>query len=1257
MDKTAIKKFAIWARNKLIADSVYRARLLGITDKEIQDPLPQSTKDAQFFDIGLKEPAIGTGDAIAQRNNLVAVIREKAKYISYPEAFSRIMEETAYTWFNRLIAIRFMEVNNYLPGHVRVLSSDNPEKIEPDLVTSPFDSDLTFSEDESRQIVDWKTNNQTDDLFQMLFLKECNALNEPLPMLFETIADYTELLLTLTISDRDGVVWHLVHDISEDDFRDQVQIIGWFYQYYNTEPKDKVYARKSSEKIKKEDIPAATQLFTPDWIVRYMVENSLGRLWVEGHPNEDLKGQWKYYLDEAKQEEDVQKQLNQIYAEHSKLNPEDLTCLDPCCGSGHILVYMFDVLMQIYQSRGYRDRDAAISIVEHNLYGLDIDERAAQLAYFAVIMKARQYDRRFLSRGLQPHIYAIEESNGLSKWQEFAGSDFGQLTLDQTYIVQADELIGLFHDAKEYGSILKVEPVDYDNLQDYLEEIRQKGSENILFAAWADEMADKMPKLIRQAKLLSRKYDVVVTNPPYMGGGGMDAKLSKYVKDNYPDSKSDLFAVFIEQCGTMIKPNGYQAMITQHAWMFLSSYEKLREKILQKMIVNMAHLGPRAFEEIGGEVVQTTSFVLRNELSNGYQGEYCRLIEPTTQQGKEAMFLAGQNRYVSQQENFAKIPGELVAYWISEKMISHFSGPLLGSILTTREGMATANNDLFLRLWYEVNETKIGWGKKNITEALDSRMKWFPYNKGGDYRKWYGNNDYLVNWSNDGYEIKNNVDLRTGRTRSHNYNGDFAFRKGITWSALSVSKISVRYVNNGFLFDSKGARGFANDENSYFSLGLINSIVGQSYLSFIAPTVDFKVGDIIQIPLVLIDKEDVVSKVQENISISKADWDSFETSWDFQTHPLLAPSALDMAGLITAKQPTLAERYEQFKAIYEDRFDILQDNEEELNRIFIDIYGLQSELNPEVADYDITVHRIFDSKKDIPQSMYKKETDEKGKTKSKVSPYVLTKEDVMKSLLSYAVGCLFGRYSLDTPGLAYAGGEWDADKYQTFIPDNDNVVPITDEEYFDDDLSSFICAWLKKAFGRENFEANLEFLTDALGTRGTTSREKLRNYFLKNFYKDHCKTYQKRPIYWLFDSGKENGFKALVYLHRYDENTIGRVRADYLHRMERIYSNEVNRMQDVIDHSHSAHEVSVAEKRLEKMKKQIKECQDYDAKLGHLALDQIHLNLDDGVKINYRKAQTGRDGKFYEVLADSKSIMAKDALWHEYLTEWPHEKE
>lgn len=1233
MDKTAIKKFAIWARNKLIADSIYRARLLGITDKGIQAPLPQSTKDAQFFDIGLKEPSAITGDAITQRKNLVAVIQEKAKESTYPEAFSHIMEETAYTWFNRLIAIRFMEVNDYLSA--RVLSSKTPEKIEPDLVTSPFDSDLTFSKDESRQIVDWKMNNQTDDLFRMLFLKECNALNEPLPMLFEKIADYTELLLTLSISDRDGVVWHLVHDIPEDDFRDQVQIIGWLYQYYNTEPKDKVFARKSSEKIKKEDIPAATQLFTPDWIVRYMVENSLGRLWIEGHPNEALKEQWKYYLDEAEQEESVQKQLNQIYAEHSKLNLEGLTCLDPCCGSGHILAYIFDVLMQIYLSRGYRDRDAAISIVEHNLYGLDIDERAAQLAYFAVMMKARQYDQRFLSRGIQPHVYAIEESNGLSTWKAFSGSDFGQLTLDQTYIAQADELIDLFHDAKEYGSILKVEPTDYDNLQDYLEEIRQKGSENILFAAWSAEMADKMPKLIRQAKLLSKKYDVVVTNPPYMGSSGMDAKLSKYVKDNYPDSKSDLFAVFIEQCGAMIKPNGYQAMITQHAWMFLSSYEKLREKILQKMIVNMAHLGPRAFEEIGGEVVQTTSFVLRNEFSNGYQGEYCRLIEPTTQKGKEDMFLSAQNRYVSKQENFAKIPGSPVAYWVNKKVFCNFDGPKLENYGISRAGLSTGDNDKFFRLWYEVAFNNIALSCSNNEEYLMSDRKFVPCNKGGNYRKWYGNLEYILDWSNP-------ETFHRPRTTYM----DLYYKPALTWSVITSNIFNSRYYPQGLLFDHASASFFAKKEDTSFSIeGYLNSIVAQKILTILNPTINTGSDVIMKLPYKTSEsnKKQCTNLVKENISISKSDWDSFETSWDFQTHPLLALPALDMAGLITAKQLTLAERYEHFKAVCEDRFDILQENEEELNRIFIDIYGVKDELTPDVAPKDVTVHQIFDSKDDVPDDL-------------QGSNYVLTQEDVMKSLLSYAVGCLFGRYSLDTPGLAYAGGEWDAGKYQTFIPDNDNVVPITDEEYFDDDLSSFICAWLKKAFGRENFEANLEFLTDALGTRGTTSREKLRNYFLKNFFKDHCKTYQKRPIYWLFDSGKENGFKALVYLHRYDENTIGRVRADYLHRMERIYSNEVNRMQDVIDHSHSAYEVSVAEKRLEKMKKQIKECQDYDAKLGHLALDQIHLDLDDGVRINYRKVQTGRDGKFYEVLADSKAIMAKDALWHEYLTEWHHEQ-
>lgn len=1237
MDKTAIKNFAIWARKKLIADSVYKARLFGITDKGIQDPLPQSTTDAQFFDIGLKEPAAVTGDAIAQRKNLVAIIQEKAKEIPYEAAFSQVMEETAYTWFNRLIAIRFMEVNDYLPGRVRVLSSDNPEKIEPDLVTSPFDSDLTFSEGESQQIVDWKMNNQTDDLFRMLFIKTCNALNEPLPMLFEKIADYTELLLTISISDRDGVVWHLVHDIPQDDFQDQVQIIGWLYQYYNTEPKDKVFSRKSSEKIKKEDIPAATQLFTPDWIVRYMVENSLGRLWIEGHPDEDLKGQWKYYLDEAEQEETVQEQLNQIYAEHSKLNPENITCLDPCCGSGHILVYLFDVLMQIYQSRGYSSRDAASSIVEHNLYGLDIDKRAAQLAYFAVMMKARKYDRRFLRRGIQPHIYAIEESNGLSTWQEFSGSDFDQLTLDQTYIAQADELIDLFHDAKEYGSILKVEPANYDNLQEYLEEIQQKGSENILFAAWADEMAKRMPVLIRQAKMLSRKYDVVVTNPPYMGSSGMDAKLSKYVKENYPDSKSDLFSCFITRGNQMIKQHAFNCMVTMQSWMFLSSFETMRKQILStKDLVALMHME----NMVMGIAFGTAATVFRNSHVEGFKGTYNQIKLCDIVNDKPIEFPVLKNRFAQvSSENFAKIPGSPVAYWVSLQITKVYkSGTPLGKLVSPRKGNSTSNNDRFLRLWHEISFSKINLHCVKFIKEDTLTKRWFPYNKGGSYRKWYGNNDYLIDWYKDAEEIRK---IPTSVIANYQY----FLKPGLTWSTVSSGNFSVRWFDEGFIFDNGGCCIFDLKFQRAYYMALLNSSVFKHIFGQLNQTLNFQSGEVAKFPVILKTIPQIDNLSMANKDLAKFDWDSFERSWDFK---------IDL--LINNEFNTLKSAYEKNKQDSKEHFKKLKQNEEELNRIFIDIYGLRDELAPEVSDYDVTVHQIFDSKEEIPQSMYKTETDEKGKNKSRVSPYALTKQDVIKSFISYAVGCMFGRYSLDTPGLAYAGGDWDASKYTTFLPDEDNVLPITDEDYFDDDIVGRFVDFVKTVYGADTLEENLTFIADALGTRGKSSREVIRNYFLKDFFKDHCKTYQKRPIYWLYDSGKQNGFKALVYLHRCDENTTGRVRADYLHRMERIYSGEVNRMQDVIDHSHSAHEVSVAEKRLEKMKKQIKECQDYDAKLGHLALDQIHIDLDDGVKINYRKAQTGRDGQFYEVLADSKTIMAKDSLWHEYLTEWPHEQ-
>lgn len=1211
MDKTAIKNFAIWARKKLIADSVYKARLLGITDKGIQDPLPQSTTDAQFFDIGLKEPAAVTGDAIAQRKNLVAVIQEKAKEIPYEAAFSQVMEETAYTWFNRLIAIRFMEVNDYLPGRVRVLSSDNPEKIEPDLVTSPFDSDLTFSEGESQQIVDWKMNNQTDDLFRMLFIKTCNALNEPLPMLFEKIADYTELLLTISISDRDGVVWHLVHDIPQDDFQDQVQIIGWLYQYYNTEPKDRLINER--KKYLTYDIPFVTQLFTPDWIVHFIVENSLGKIWAEGHPNDKVLDNWKYLL----KDKDSSKLSEDISGYYSQLKLDELRCMDPCVGSGHILAYGFDVLMQIYLSCGYTPKDAVKNIVQYNLFGLDIDKRAVQLASFSIMMKSCQYDKRFLKRKIIPRIYCIEKSMGISKecFEYFANGDAGISDSLSKILAQMKE-------ADVYGSLIKPININFRVLNQRLNQVKAEPS---LFNV---EIEKFLVPVVQSAELLSNKYLVVFTNPPYMANSYMPTVLKQYVADNYPDSKADLYASFIVRCSDLCSSKGQIGLLTPYTWMFIQSFQALRQYVLSHMTFSsLVQLEYNAFESA---CVPVVAFTLKNfKTLCPFWGIKLSDFKGIGVQAPKTLYAVEHDdcnyKYYANQENFAKIPGSPVAYWASPRTVEIYQSPKIESYVTCKSGIMTGNQK-YLELWFEPSIININF---NCTTAKDmGDFKWFPINSGGSFRKWFGNNLKIIDLWHDGFNIKNHV--KNYRLRDKKY----YFKDGITWGRITSAEICFRQIINGSLFGDAGPIGFITHRKTYI-LGLLNTKIIKYLLGIQNPTLNSQISDIMNLPLVFLEEynQQVNSFVCKNISLAKSDWDSFETSWDFTNHPLLK-------GDLT----TLANAYETFRKDCAARFQQLKKNEEELNRIFIDIYGLQDELTPDVAPKDVTVHQVFDSKDDVPDDL-------------QGSNYVLTKEDVMKSLLSYAVGCLFGRYSLDTPGLAYAGGKWDADTYQTFIPDNDNVVPITDEEYFDDDLSSFICAWLKKAFGRENFEANLEFLTDALGNRGTTSREKLRNYFLKNFYKDHCKTYQKRPIYWLFDSGKENGFKALVYLHRYDENTIGRVRADYLHRMERIYSNEVNRMQDVIDHSHSAHEVSVAEKRLEKMKKQIKECQDYDAKLGHLALDQIHLDLDDGVKINYRKAQTGRDGKFYEVLADSKAIMAKDSLWHEYLTEWPHEKE
>jgi hypothetical protein len=1231
MNKTAIKNFAIWARNKLIADVSYDARLIGITEDGIAKPLPQSFGDTQFFDIGTAEPYSISGEAVRQRNKLVEVIQQKEKDTDYKTAYQYVIEEVAYTWFNRLIAIRFMEVNDYLPSHIRVLSSESG-KLEPDLVTTPFDAELPFTAEEEAQIFQLKQDNKLDEVFRILFLKQCNALNEILPALFEKTKNYTELLLSLSVIDQDGVVYHLIHDIPEDDFNiergGQVEIIGWLYQYYNTEPKAAAFAKNG--KITKEEIPAVTQLFTPDWIVRYMVENSLGRLWVEGHPDCGLKENWKYYLEEAQQETEVQAKLSEIRKEYAALNPEDIKLIDPCMGSGHILVYAFDVLMQIYESAGYSQRDAAKSILEHNIYGLDIDDRAYQLAYFAVMMKARQYNRRILNGEHSCHVYAIQESNSINRAHlKYFGAGMDDIEKNAAKM-QLEGLLDTLTDAKEYGSILNVESYNWDLLRRFVAAEDTAGQIS-MDSVGVEDTAEQLNRLIDIGETMARKYWVTCTNPPYAGTSNLSANVNNFVKKNYPDSKADLFAVFIERCRQMTVNNGFQAMITQHAWMFLSSFEKLREKMMLTETVNMAHLGARAFEEIGGEVVQTTAFVRCANHVEGYKGTYCRLIEPTSQQGKADMFISGQNQYRVGQISFSKIPGVPVAYWISPEVLKLFDERTVGSIADAKSGMTTTDNTRFLRLWEEVNCQKIGFGYGNIADTQDMKYKWFPFCKGGDFRRWAGNESFVVNWFNNGEEIRVAAE---GATGGRLVNIDCALRECLVWTKISSANISLRMKKQGIFFSDAAPGVFANRETLYYLLALLNTKYANEIIKLINPTLNFVPGAVSSVPVKKDEKNKgkIIEIAEGNVQLSEQDWDSFETSWDFKKHPLLQNVS------------TISEAFNQWQAECDDRFNQLKTNEEELNRIFIDIYGLQDELTPEVEDKDVTVRKA-DLQRDI------------------------------KSLLSYAVGCMFGRYSTYKDGLLFAGEPYSLQAFvdkmnerpgtisaeelerayrnegivvdEMFFPDADNVIPITDEEYLDDDIVSRLCAWLKAVYGADTLEANLDYIAKALGNKGSTSREIIRNYFLNDFFKDHCQTYSvtgsgKRPIYWLFDSGKQNGFKALVYLHRYTPDTIGNLRIDYLHKVQRVYESEINRMQDMMDHSENAREVAAASKRKDKLAKQLKECREYDEKISHLALSRIELDLDDGVKVNYRKLQTAQDGKFYEVLADSKNIMVKE---------------
>lgn len=1198
MNTAPIKAYAPKARRDFIKAVTERAGFFGIHGDDSITPV-EYKGDLAFIE----------GRAFSKKEG---ELRDKLAGRVKQEGFDAVIRSAAYTWFNRFVAIRYMELHGYLEHGYRVLSHPGGSPI-PEILEHAADVELPGLSKET--VIELRlAGNKDNELYRCLIVAQVNALHAAMPFLFERVDSESELLLPDNLIHTGSPVHNLVTDLPEDLWND-VEIIGWIYQFYISEKKDEVMGKV----VKSEDIPFATQLFTPNWIVKYMVQNTLGRMWMATYPESLLKNAMEYYIEPAEQEPEVTEQLATITPK--ELDPETITFLDPACGSGHILVEAYDLFKEIYLERGYRTRDIPRLILEKNLYGLDIDDRAAQLACFAVMMKARQDDRRLLAReDLRLNIMAICDTKGLEQEAvaEIVAKKPGGKELKNTVI----QLLDLFKDGKIFGSLITV-PAELAERLDEMQKVVESdetGSEE-LFEYLNKAQLERLKPIITQAQWLARKYDCVVANPPYMGGKAMNVDLKEYAKKNYPDSKSDLFAIFVERIMGMVIPKRYIGLMTPFTWMFLSSYEKLREKIInQKTLSSLIRPEYHAFFE--SAYVPICTFTMISEQLQKFNGTFIDLSKfyGADMQAPKVVEAINNNDcdwcFRAKGSDLKKIPGYPIAYWASKKVIDNFDKfSDLSEVGLVRQGASTSNNSKFLRLWHEVNNYKIGYKICDIEQANISGFKWFPYNKGGEFRKWHGNMDFIINYENDGLELKEFQSTLNQGWTARLKSRDYYFKSSVSWTKISSSLFSARYYQEGFIFDVAGCCFFPYDKSEYKTIiSYLNSVVSKTFLGFLSPTLNFEIEQVKKLPYTIIANKDYLD-LNDIFMISQFDWDNYENSWDFSCIPIIKPEIF---------QTTLKKSYQKLREHLETLTQKMQRLEEENNRIFIDAYGLQDELTSDVPLSEITLTCN-------PQYRYGA-----GKTQEEYDALQLT--DTMKELISYAVGCMMGRYSLDEPGLIYAhsGNEgFDSSRYTRFPADDDGIVPVMDQSWFDDDATGRFSEFLSAAWSPDTLGENLAFVAECLKPKaGEEPLDAVRRYFSTVFFKDHLKTYKKRPIYWLFSSGKHKAFECLVYLHRYNENTLSRMRSLYVTPLQGHFSAKLEYMKNEVDSATTASAQNKIRKEMDLLKKKQVELSAFDDELRHYADMKISLNLDDGVKVNY--------GKFGNLLSEKTTVTGKD---------------